>query len=289
MTKQTILVLGATGNIGFPLIQNLSQDPEIQIIAGLRDVPKEKARFAAYPTVMVRYFDFLDPASFTPCLTGVDKVFFVRPPQLAEPQKDMYPFLEYLKTCGIKQVVFVSLIGVDKNPVTPHHKIEKKILELDLPYTFIRPSFFMQNLNTTHQYDIQKEHDLFIPAGNAKTSFIDTRDIGAVAAACLTSPDYLGQKLEITGAEALTYQEISQIMTEVLGTPIRYSKPGLLKFRRTMLKRGTPKEFVNVMVMLYLITQLGNAKAVTDTLPKILGRPATSFRQFVIDHREDFL
>lgn len=289
MTKQTILVLGATGNIGLPLIQELSKNPEIQLIAGLRNVSKDQATFANEPKVLLRYFDFLDPASYAPCLKGVDKVFFLRPPQLAEPKKDMFPFLDHLKKIAIRQVVFVSLIGVDKNPMTPHHKIEKRIVELGLPYTFIRPSFFMQNLNTTHRKDIQQDRDLFIPAGKAKTSFIDTRDIAAVAAACLTDEKYIGQKLEITGAEALTYQQISQIMTEVLGVPIRYSRPSLLKFRRKTIQQGTPKEFANVMVMLYLITQLGNAKAVTETLPQILGRPAISFREYVMDYREEFL
>lgn len=62
------------------------------------------------------------------------------------------------------------------------------IVSLGLPHTFIRPSFFMQNLSTTHREDICQRNDLFIPAGNAKTSFIDTADIAAVAAKVLTTP-----------------------------------------------------------------------------------------------------
>ncbi len=81
--------------------------------------------------------------------------------------------------------------------MTPHHKIEKIIRELEIPYTFIRPSFFMQNLNTTHQKDIKENHDLFIPAGKSKTSFIDTRDIGEVAVTCLTDGHYLNQELRL--------------------------------------------------------------------------------------------
>lgn len=286
MNKETILVIGASGNIGSPLVAELSKQPQIKVIIGAHDPTKEAQMF---PQVAIRKFDFLDLTTFTDCLTGVDKVFFLRPPQLAEPKKDMFPFLNHLKKIAIKQVVFVSLIGVEKNPVTPHHKIEKQIVALDLPYTFIRPSFFMQNLNTTHLADIRDHHDLFIPAGRARTSFIDTRDIGAVAAVCLMDPRYLGQKLEITGPEALTYQEISQIMTQELGEKITYSKPSLLKFRKTLIQRGTPKEFVNVMVMLYLITQLGNAKTVNQEVTAVLGRPARSFREYVADHREVFL
>ncbi|MGX7351622.1 NmrA family protein [Enterococcus canis] len=285
---ERILVIGGTGNIGFPLIERLISK-NIEVVAGVLHPEKAKAKFSELPQVKTVQFDFLNPETFNGALDQVDRVFFVRPPQLADPERDMFPFLQAIKAQNVKQVVFVSLIGVEKNPMTPHHKIEKEIKRLELPYTFIRPSFFMQNLNTTHLEDIQKQHVLFVPAGRAKTSFIDTRDIGAVAAACMTTDKYLGTELEITGGEALTYAEAATIMSQILDEKITYSKPSLLKFRRTMIKRGTPKEFVNVMVMLYLITQLGNAKKVTSTLTEVLGRPATTFEQYVQDYREVFL
>lgn len=285
---ERILVIGGTGNIGFPLIEGLVSK-NIEVVAGVLHPEKAKAKFSELPQVETVQFDFLNQETFNGALNQVDRVFFVRPPQLADPERDMFPFLQAIKAQNVKQVVFVSLIGVEKNPMTPHHKIEKEIKRLELPYTFIRPSFFMQNLNTTHLEDIQKQHDLFVPAGWAKTSFIDTRDIGAVAAACMITDKYLGTELEITGGEALTYAEAATIMSQILDEKITYSKPSLLKFRRTMIKRGTPKEFVNVMVMLYLITQLGNAKKVTSTLTEVLGRPATTFAQYVQDYREVFL
>ncbi|HBF75049.1 MAG TPA: hypothetical protein DDW71_07310 [Lactobacillus sp.] len=78
-------------------------------------------------------------------------------------------------------------------------------------------------------------------------------------------------------------------MTTELGVPITYSKPSLLKFRRTMIQRGIKKEFVNVMVMLYIITQLGNAKTVNHTIETVLHRPATTFAEFVRDNKRLFL
>lgn len=286
---EKILVIGGTGNIGFPLIKELSKNKNIQVIAGIFHPESATTRFANFANVELIKFDFLNPATFSKALENVDRVFFIRPPQLANPQKDMFPFLEEVKARKIKQVVFVSLIGVEKNPVTPHHKIEKKILELGIPHTFIRPSFFMQNLNTTHVADIRDHHELYISAGNSRTSFIDTRDIAAVSAKCLLSNDYINKELEITGEKAWTYNEIAAIMTNVLGKTISYSKPSLLGFRRTMLQRGIKKDYVNVMVMLYLITQLGNAKKVTATVEQVLGRKATSFEEYVRDYQQDFL
>lgn len=287
MTK--ILALGATGNIGFPLINYLTTNSDIEIVAGVHNVAREQKLFAQFAQVTVEHFDFLDPTTFPGAFKGVTKVFFVRPPQLAKPKEDMLPFLKYAQQQAIDQIVFVSLIGVEKNPMTPHHEIEQMIVDLNLPHTFIRPSFFMQNLNTTHQVDIRDHHDLFIPAGNSRTSFIDTRDIGEIAGIALLNPQYLNQKLDVTGPAALTYREIATIMTEVLGVEITYSKPSLLKFRHAMLKRGIKKDYVNVMVMLYLITQLGLAKQVNDEAEKILQRPPRDFKTYVEDYRADFL
>lgn len=283
-----ILIIGGTGNIGFPLIESLSKNKDILLTAGVHDILTAQKKMKNIKNVTIKPFDFLDPSTFHEAFLDVNKVFFIRPPQLSKPKEDMAPFLNYAQQQGIQQIVFVSLIGVEKNPVTPHHKIEKMIRQLKLPYTFIRPSFFMQNLNTTHQEDIQVNHDLFIPAGHSKTSFIDTRDIGEVASVCLTDSKYLNQELEITGSEALTYEEIAREMSTILGTTISYSQPSLLKFRRVMIERGISKDYVNVMVMLYLITQMGNAKKVTTVLEKVLKRPPRTILEYILDYQEYF-
>ncbi|MBO0481920.1 SDR family oxidoreductase [Candidatus Enterococcus courvalinii] len=284
-----ILIIGGTGNIGYPLIETLAKNDKIKLTVGVHTVSKVQETFQHFHQLTLVPFDFLDPKTFPKAFEGVNKVFFIRPPQLSKPKEDMAPFLTYAKQQNIEQIVFVSLIGVEKNPVTPHHKIEKMIREAKIPYTFIRPSFFMQNLNTTHQNDIKNNHDLFIPAGHSKTSFIDTRDIGEVAAVCLTNPVYLNQELELTGAKALTYDEIAEVMTTNLDTKITYSKPTLLKFRRVMIQRGIPKDYVNVMVVLYLITQLGNAKKITNTIEQVLNRPPRTIQEYVRDYKNDFI
>lgn len=286
MILDKVLVLGSTGNIGWPVVQQLAAMNDVTVVAGIYHSKPDQMRQLGVET---RHFDFLDASTFTPALEGVNKVFFVRPPELAKPEQDMKPFLTAVKKHGIDQVVFVSLIGVEKNPMVPHRKIERMITEMGLPHTFIRPSFFMQNLTSTHLQDIQQHHDLFVPAGHSKTSFIDTRDIAAVAVATLRDPQYLGRALAITGPAAITYKQAAQIMTAELGVPITYSKPSLLKFRRTMIQRGIKKEFANVMVMLYIITQLGNAKTVTNTVAEVLDRPATTFAEFVRDNKALFL
>jgi uncharacterized protein YbjT (DUF2867 family) len=285
---ETILVIGASGNIGASVVGILARN-DVKVHAAISQ-KKEINPWAGNDNVKPVIFNFLDQSTYAKAMEGVKKVFFVRPPQLSHPKEEIFPFLTYLTTKAIEHVVFVSLLGVEKNPFTPHHKIEKEIERLQLPYTFLRPSFFMQNLNTTHREDIQKNGDLFIPAGKAKTSFIDTRDIGEVAANCLLNTfKHLQQKYDLTGKEALTYYQIAEIMTTVLGKKITYSKPSLWHFRSVMVRRGKPKEYVNVMVMLYFITKLGNANKVTPVTQQLLKREPTSFKQYVKDYRLAFL
>ena len=201
----------------------------------------------------------------------------------------MLPFLERAKKAGVEQIVFVSLLGVEKNSIVPHRKIEEFIHLLGFQYTFLRPSFFMQNLNTTHREDILIRDELFIPVEKAKTSFIDTRDIAEIAAISLTEEEHINKAYTLTGKKAITYEEIASIMSDVLNRKINYSNPGILEFRRTLLKRGTPKEFANVMTMLYTMTKLRTAKNVTEDAEKLLNRKPITFREYIEDHKQYFL
>ncbi|SMG23107.1 SDR family oxidoreductase [Paenibacillus aquistagni] len=284
----TILVIGSTGNIGSFVVKELIKRGA-SVKAAVTNSDRGKTFFSDLPEVEVITFDFLSPSTYKDSLKNVKKVFLVRPPQLAHPKQDILPFLQAAKSAGVEHIVFVSLIGVEKNPVVPHHKIEKYIMELGFHYTFLRPSFFMQNLNTTHREDIALRNELFVPVGKGKTSFIDTRDIGEAAAICLTEPGHVNRKYDLTGSEALTYEDIALIMSKVLKRRIEYKNPNVFTFRKVSMKRGMPKDFVNVMSILYTMTKWGTARLVTNDLEAILNRPPIQFEQYVKDYKQEFV
>lgn len=280
------LVTGATGNIGKYVVNELiNLNKEVR--AAVHNLERASETFKASNVSLIK-FDFLDSSTYENALDGVEGIFLMRPPSLANPERDMLPFLQVAKKKGVKKIVFISLLGVEKNPVVPHRKIEKMLRELGVPYCFLRPSFFMQNLNTNHREEIKQRNELFIPAGKSKTSFIDTRDIGRVAAITLINEKYNYKAFTLTGNVAINYYEVADIMTEVLGRKILYKNPGLLRFRKERINRGTPKAFATVMMFLYLMTKLGTAKEITHDLEKLLGREPISFKQYVIDHKENW-
>jgi uncharacterized protein YbjT (DUF2867 family) len=279
-----ILVTGATGNVGRDVLRGLL-DLGLPARAGATDTDRARASLPANAPVV--RFDFTDSETFGPALEGVTRVFLMRPPQMGDP-KAFAGFLEALKVLGIEQVVFLSLLGAQGNPVVPHRKLELAIQKLELPHVFLRPSFFLQNLSTTHLTDILERDDLFVPAGKGRTSFIDARDIAAVAVRALSVPHLVNGGIDLTGPEALTYGEVAEIFSEVLGRRITYSDPAPPKFGREMQKRGIKPEFVNIMILIYTTNRLGLAARVTDDVHRVLGRAPLSVRDFVRDFRDVF-
>jgi uncharacterized protein YbjT (DUF2867 family) len=279
--SSTILVTGATGTVGQAVVQQLQQQ---QI--GCRVAVRQPERVPAWfgDRIEAVRFDFLDPSTFAAAFSGITRLFLVRPPALSQIQQ-IAPALDAAKAAGVKQIVFLSLLGVERIRVVPHAAIERYIQQLDMPYTFLRAGFFMQNLSTTHRDDIRLHHDLFVPAGNGKTSFIDARDIAAVAAVALTQPGHTPKIYTLTGNESFTYFQVAEMLTKALDRPIRYSHPSLFKFIRVMQTRGLPLDFILVMAGIYTTTRFGWADRITPDVERLLGRSPISLQQFIHDHQ----
>lgn len=275
-----ILVTGASGNVGKYIAQYALKNDQKITVAGthleiLAKMFGNKAKIA--------HFDFTDPSTFRDVLEDVDRVFIMRPPHLGKPE-DLKPFIDALKSKGgIKLVCFLSLIGVENNPVPPHHKIEKYIEQADLPYCHIRPSFFMQNISGVHAYEIKYFNRIVVPVKKALTSFIDAEDIGEMTAKILSEPELHQNKgYSITGSEAIDYWKVAKILSKELGREITYTnpKPSFAK-KYWITVRGLEKEYCTVMSMLYMMTRLGTAKKVTPVFEQVMGRKAQTFQQFV--------
>jgi len=282
-----ILVTGASGNVGKYVVQELIEKGE-DVVAGGNDIVKIQNLFEH--KVDYAKLDFTDEKTFEKALEKVDRVFLMRPPHLGKPE-DLYPFIECMKSRKIKMVSFLSLMGVEKNTIPPHHKIEKYVERLELPYAHIRPSFFMQNISGVHSVEIKERNEIFIPAGKSKISFIDTKDIGLAIATVLHHPEkYKNTAHTLTGPEALDFYQIADILSEVTGKKILYRKPGFLRYRSYYIRnRGLDKNYVNVTVALYFMTRMGTAEKVTDEYYRLTERKPRTFREFAMENINCFI
>ncbi len=279
---KTILVTGATGNVGAEVVR-LLQQTEYPFQVAVRNVDAARAKLGT-ATDYVR-FDFTDPTTFADALRDVGQLFLVRPPAISQVKRFIYPLIDTARAAGVEHIVFLSIQAAERNPFVPHRQIETYIQASGISYTFLRASFFMQNLNTVHRQDIQQEGEIFLPAGRGKTSFIDVRDIAAVATIALLEREHRNQAYELTGSQSLDYYQVADIFTAVLGTKIVYSNPSILAFARRMAARGLPLGFILVMIGIYTVARLGLAGRVTQDTARVLGRAPCTMRQYVEDYQ----
>lgn len=268
---RTVLVVGGTGTVGGALVAELA-DRDCVVRGATRSPP---GRGPADEWVA---FDFAKPETWGDALAGVDALFLLRPPDHSRvgPIAD---FVDAAVRVGVERCVVLSVLGAERNPLLPHRRLERHVASTPLDWTVLRPSFFTQNLTEVHGRDL-RHGVLSVPAGDGETSFIDARDVAAVAAVALTEPGHDGAAYDLTGPEALTYAEVADVATETLGHRIEYTRPSLPRFLLRELGHGRPLGFTLVMCGLYTTARLGLAGRVTDDVETVLGRPPRTVRSF---------
>lgn len=291
MENKTILITGASGNIGYETIRGLySLHAKQQIIAGDYHPERAKKVLQVFPSLQYCRLDFSDPTTFDAALEGIDIVFLLRPPQLADIPRYFAPFVQAMKRNKVTKVVFLSVQGVEDQSLIPHHKLEKLIVSEQLEYVFLRPGYFMQNLTTTLLPEIKSCNTIFIPSGKLKFNWVDARDIGLVGAHVLTDFNFFRMKaLEITGSEFTGFDEVAKLISEKTGKSIRYESPSLLKFFARKRKLGIAPAMIFVMIMLHFLPRLGkNKPRLTSVVKDITGKNPGTLKEFVEREKDKF-
>ncbi len=278
-------ILGATGNVGLEVIRSLRFHDNV--FAGVRNPLKAKSELPN--TVKLVTFDFEDTESFLSAFLESDVVFLLRPPHISDVNKFFTPLIDAAVKCRVAHIVFLSVQGVESSSIIPHHKIENLIVASGIPYTFLRPSYFMQNLTTTLLFDIKKYRQIYIPAGRASFNLIDVRDIGEVAAKVLENyKDHSLKAYDITGSKNLSFLEMAEIIRNKCNTDIIYVSPMLLSYLYRKNKEGIPISYVFVMIMLHYIARFQKPPIISDVVLKITGHSPILFEKFVADHADIF-
>lgn len=287
MPTGSVLITGATGNVGSEVLRLLQLSQAQPIVAAVR--AGDDARKPLPKGTASVVFDFESPDTWKPALQGVKRLFLVRPPAISNVKKHIVPFLTEAKAQGVEHIVFLSLLGAESNSLVPHYAVEQHLFTLGVPYTLLRPSFFMQNLDTTHRLDIKERSEIYVPAGKGKTGFIDARDIAAVGALALSSDAHFNKAYPLTGGAALTYTEVAEIFSRELGRKITYPNPSMWSFYWRMKSQGHAAGFIFVMIAIYTTAKLGFAATLTSNTATLLGRAPIAVEQYAKDYRAVWL
>jgi uncharacterized protein YbjT (DUF2867 family) len=282
-----ILITGATGNVGLSTVRLLlsQQVQDYKVLAAVRDIEQAKKLEGIGKAGLVK-FEFDEPNTYTAALDGVDKLLLIRPNQVSDVSKHIFPFLDKVEKSQVKQLVFVSIVGAERNRIFANHRIETHLKKMNVPHTIVRPSLYMQNLITLHAKEIIKNDHIYVPAGNGMVNYIDARDVARVVVELLTKPGHEGKDYEITGPEPMDFYKIASLFTRELDREIRYARPVTIKFIRQKMLEKKEMPFILTLSLLYGAARNGKMGHISDAFKEITGYEPGNLEDFIHENRK---
>lgn len=281
---ETIFVTGAAGTTGSELVRLLSQRG-VRVRAGVH-TPSNAPDWG--DDVEVVGIDLTDRDSLTEAFAGCSKLYLVTPfvPDQATLVENAVRAAE---AAGVEHVVRLSAVGADAPAILPaqwHHDAEAVVRESDLASTFLRPTFFMQNLLA--QADAIADGAFYnIVDPTVPVTHLDARDVSRVAAAALTDAAHEGMAYDLTGP-VMTFAEIASVLSDVLGHDVQYVRILEGDQRAALAEMGMPDPLVDAYVDLLEWADSGDAADVTTDVADVTGEAPTTFEAFVRDHAAAF-
>jgi len=285
--SQKILVTGATGTIGSFVIEQLKVRGADLTALARSENKAEALQKKGYKTVIG---DFEDKDSMLKALDGMDKLFLlsVTSPNIPVLQGTA---TDAAKESGVKHIVKISARGADPGSevVIPrvHAQAEAYIRNSGIPYTFLRPEAFMQNLIFERE-TIHEQSTIYAQTGEGKIAMIDARDIAAAAVEALLSDDHHGKTYVLTGPEAISYHDVAAAFSNALGRKIKYVPVTSVQARSSMLEAGMPSWLVEDLVAVGLLHAAGHASPRSPDLEHITGSKGRSVTDSIADYLDLF-
>jgi uncharacterized protein YbjT (DUF2867 family) len=283
----SILVMGATGNVGGATLAALRAGG-VEAVAFARD--RQRAEEQLGPEQAVRVGDLSDTSTLAAALDGIEQVLLCsgNDPALREQQLNA---VDAIADSGVTRAVKISASPVATGADSPsrvgrdHAAVEDALRATGREAVAIRPNVFMQSFFA--QKAALANGVLPGPEG-ARVSFVDARDIGAVAAAALTAAEAPAPVLEVTGPYALTWYDVAAEMSRVLGRPITHYPATTEMLADGMRALGLPEWQIQHSLELAVLLREPKAAEVTDTVEKLAGLPPRALTEFLTDNAAAF-
>ena len=273
-----ILVTGGTGRVGSEVVKELQKrKADIRLLVRKNDAPT--------PTgVETAIGDLLDPVSVEKAMNGVDKLYLLNAVLPDELTQGLIAY-DLAKKLRLRHVVYHSVFRVEHFKDVPHFAsklaIESALREFDIPFTIIRPNYFIQN-DATLQDALTKSGIYPMPLGQVGISAVDIRDIAEAAAIALTSDGHFGKTYNLNGPEVLSGPKIASIWSRVLGKEIRYAGDDMDAFEQQMRKKAPSWSAFDIRMMFQGYIERGFVAGDGDieTLTTLLGHAPRRYKDF---------
>ena len=290
--KPTVLITGATGQIGGDTLRNLLEDDSITLVAAVRSAAKAKPFEAlGIRTVML---DFDKEETLAPALQGIDRALLVTG-YTVDMLRQSKAFLDQAKKAGVQHIVHLGACGRDDTTIGHwawHQFVERYIEWCGFSFTHLRPECFMQNLLSYDGTQAVKNGVIEQYTGDARFSWVDGEDVARVAAQTLLHPQKHGGKTYRLGYDVQSYGDIAAIMTRVLGQPFRYDAQSPDVFLENMRAAGAEMAYMTCVhdnFTRMAARQIPGVEETFDNFPEITGRQPVHWEDFVQKHRSAFV
>ena len=272
----TIGLTGVTGHVGRQVRELLPDTGQPLVL-----LARTPAKVVAGPRDEVRACDFADPEGAVRALAGVDTQLMVSASEAADRLDQHRAFVAAAAQAGVRHVVYTSFQGAAPDCTftlgRDHWATEQAVREAGLAFTFLRDSFYADFLPLMAQDGVIRG-----PAGEGRVAAVARADVAAVAAVVLADPvAHAGTSYDLTGPEALTLAEAAAVITEATGRPVRFLDETLEEAYASRASYGAPDWQVDAWVSTYTAIAVGEVATVSDAVPRLTGRPATSLRDLL--------
>ena len=279
-----ILVTGGTGHVGSEVVKQLQKrNAEVRFLIRKEGVPVPAG---VEPVIG----DLLDPVSIQKAMQGVDKLYLLNAVLPDELTQGLIAY-DLAKKLKLGHIVYHSVFRVEHFKDVPHFAsklaIESALREFDLPFTIIRPNYFIQN-DASLKDPLMKAGIYPMPLGPVGVSAVDVRDIAEAAAIVLTSDGHYGKTYNVNGPEVLSGPKVAAIWSSVLGKEIHYAGDDMDVFEEQMRKSAPSWSAFDIRMMFegYLERGFIAGDGDLETLTKLLGHAPRRYEDFA---RETFL
>lgn len=285
-----ILVTGASGHLGKAVLEEVAQravETGEEYRAMYRSITKAVKAPIGTPTVIA---NFARKETLPPVLRGVHSVYLVCSPipQLIELEWNM---IDACVAAGVGHIVLSSALGARdcrKSFPSWHRTVEDKLKSSKISFTILRPNMFHQNVAAYFAPSIRSQGLFHASMGNARVSFLDVRDIAAVAAKALAGGEHAGMTYELNGPEALTYWELGSKIEKHSGCPVQYVNIPAEAQRKAILDQGMPEWQADALLDLQAYYVKGKGGKVDGLLEQLLGRAPITMDQFLAEFADEF-
>lgn len=280
-----ILITGASGNVGREVLKQVCE-AGVRVRAAYQSLQKATEAPAGVETVVA---DFNRPETLRAALTDVDRVFLVGPvaPNLVELESRA---TDEIKRSGVRHLVKLSAMGTRAATFPRQHaESEDRIKDSGVPWTFLRPNGFMQNMVIYNARTVQEQGVFYGSQAEGKVSHVDIRNVAAVAVRVLIEDGHAGRTYTLTGPEALSNSRIAEILSATLGRQIKYVNLPPEQMKQTLLDAGVLEWNANGILDLETLYREGAASTVTEDAELVLGRQPITYQQFARDYASSLL